>query len=365
MALSVAPVQNPNFTGLGSGPQQNISGVISATPGSNGFAGLSQAAPGQPSAANTSASDPSFQNFINSQNALQSQTASLLQQQNALLREQATPAPVLNYQGILANAQAQASNPGSAVNQLYNSQLNNYLQNEGAQQSLAQKQNQLSVQQAQQGLANTQANLSQEQQFTGQQAGLNLGNIGNQQQAYEQNQGIQGEQNLSALRQQLGQSNLGASGLGQQQEFQQNLTRQVQESQQENTFQFQRNSELLSEQNTFANIAQSGKYAQQQESGQEGQANLDLSKFLQQAAYSEQTARQSLAQWQQNAQFAAAQNAAAQQVSQFIQSYKNNPLLYSKAMQAYSGLTGGTAQPELPNLQSVVAWTQQLPQPPA
>lgn len=304
----------------------------------------------------------SNQSLINSTNqglqrdqALQQQTAGLLQQQNALLREQATPAPVLNYQSILSNAQAQANNPKSAVNQLYQSQLNKYLQNEAAQKTLAEQQKQLGVTQAQQGLANTQAQLGQQQQYTGEQTAMDLGNISNQQNAYQQTQGIQGEQNLSTLRQQLGQGNIGASGLGQQQEFMQNLTRQVQESQQENSFQYQRNTSLLNESNTFANIAQSGKYAQQEEAGKEGQANLDLSKFLQQAAYSENQSRVSLKQWQQNARTASAQNAAAQRVSQFIQSYRNNPTLYSKAMQAYSGLTGAVSQPELPNLQSVNA----------
>lgn len=292
------------------------------------------------------------QNFLNQQQAA---TQALLQQQNAYLRMQATPAPTLNYQSILANAQAQASSPDSAVNQLYQSRLNSYLQNAAAQQKLAQQQQQQTVSQAQSGLANTQAQLGQQQQYTGQQTALDLGNIQNQQTAYEANQGVQGEQSLAALRQQLGQSGTGASGIGQQQEFQQNLARQISEGQQESSFQYQRNTQLLSESNTFAQIAQAGKYAQTQEGEKESQANLDLNKFLQQAAYAQTQAETQLSQWQQNAQFAAAQNAAAQQVSAFINSYKNNPLLYSKAMQAYSGLTQGTTQPELPNLQTVNA----------
>lgn len=317
---------------------------------------------GAPSGISLSSGSGSMQNYINQTqdflnqiNSSQAATQSLLQQQNAYLRMQATPAPVLNYQGILANAQAQAANPNSAVNQLYQSQLNNYLQNAAAQQKLAQQQQQQSVTQAQQALANTQAQLGQAQQYTGQQTALDIGNIGNQQRAYEANQGLQGEQSLAALRQQLGQSGTGASGIGQQQEFQQNLARQIQEGQQESSFQYQRNTSLLGEQNTFAQIAQSGKYAQTQEGEKESQANLDLNKFLQQAAYFQTQAEAELSQWQQNAQFAAAQNAAAQQVSQFIQSYQNNPLLYNKAIQAYSGLTQGVGQPQLPNLQVVNA----------
>lgn len=315
--------------------------------GSGGYGGLSNNVTNN----NATSNAQSLAQF----NQLSSQTQSLLAQQNALLREQATPAPVLNYQRILANAQAQAANPNSASNQLYNKYLNNYLQNEAAQQGLAQSQFAQSQKMAQEALANTQANLGQQQQYVGQQTGLNLGNIQNQQTGYEATQGIQGEQNLSNLRSQQGQSGLTGSGMAQQQEFQQNLGRQVQETQQENTYQFQRNSELLSESNTFANIAQSGKYAQQQEAGQEGQAQLDLNKFLQQAAYAEQTARMDLSQWQQEAQFAEARNAAAQQVSSFIQSYQKNPLLYSKAMQAYSPLTQGISQPGLPNLPGVSA----------
>jgi len=325
--------------------------VANYNPASGSATGIT--VPGSPS--NQSNLFSSANQVLQQGDALSAQTQSLLQEQNALLREQATPAPVLNYQGILANAQAQAANPNSASNQLYNQYLNQYLQNEAAQQSLAQQQQQQTVTQAQQGLANTQANLGQQQQYTGQQAALNLGNISNQQTGYEQTQGIQGEQNLASLRAQQGQSGLAGSGMAQQQEFQQNLTRQVQESQQENTYQFQKNSELLSESNTFANIAQSGKYAQQQEAGQEGQAQLDLNKFLQQAAYAEQTARTELGQWQQQAQFAQAQNLAAQQVSSFIQSYQKNPLLYSKAMQAYSPLTQSVGQPSLPSLPGVTA----------
>ena len=241
------------------------------------------------------------------------------------------------------------------MNQLYQKQLNTYLQNAAAQQKLAQQQQQQTITQAQQGLQNTQAQLGQQQQYTGQQTEMDLGNIANQQKYYEQNQGIQGEQNLAGLRAQQGQSGLAGSGLAAQQEFQQNLGRQIQENQQTNQFQYQRNTDLLSESNTFAQIAQSGKYAKQQEAGQEGQANLDLSKFLQQAAYAKNNAQQQLSQWRQTAQTAAAQNAAAQQVSRFIQSYRSNPLLYSKAMQAYSGLSQGVAQPELPSLQAVSA----------
>lgn len=303
----------------------------------------------------TSANQQFVNNAQTQANQFSAQTQALLQQQNALLRQQATPAPVLNYGSILANAQAQQTNPNSAVNQLYQSQLNNYLQNEAAQQKIAQSQNQLSVQNAQQQLANTQAQLGQQQTFTGQQTAQDIGNIANQQKYYEQQQGIASEQNLNALRQQQGQGGLAGSGIAGQQEFMQNLGRQIQENQQNNQYAYQRNSDLLSEANTFADIAQSGKYAQQEESGQEGQANINLSEFLQQAAYAENQTRMSLGQWQQQAQMAAASNAAAQQVQQFIQSYQNNPLLYSKAMQAYSGLTGAQQQPELPNLQSVNA----------
>lgn len=306
-------------------------------------------------AQNQAQQNAQFQQYMNSQNALTGQTQALLQQQEALLREQATPAPVLDYGKILANAQAQQSNPNSSVNQLYNQQLNNYLQNEAAQQTLAQKQQQQSIQQAQQGLSNTQAQLGQQQQYTGQQTAMDLGNIANQQTAYLKEQGLQGTQNVENLRTQAGQSGIAGSGLAGQQEFTQNLGRQMQENQQTEQYQYQRNTSLLNESNTFAQIAQSGKYAQQQEAGQEGQANLNLSKFLQQSAYAEQQTRQQLGQWQQTAQQAAAQNAAAQQVSQFIQSYRNNPLLYSKAMQAYSGLTGAQQQPSLPSLQAVNA----------
>lgn len=302
-----------------------------------------------------SPNDAAFNAYMKQQQGLTSQTQALLQQQNALLKEQATPAPVLNYGAILANAQAQANKPNSAVNKLYTQQLNNYLQNAAAQQKLAQQQQQLSVTQAQQGLQNTQAQLGQQQQYTGQQTEMDLGNIANQQKFYEQQQGMQGEQNLNALRAQNGQAGLAGSGLGAQSEFTQNLGRQIQENQQTNQFQYQRNTDLLSEQNTFAQIAQSGKYAKQTEAGQEGQANIDLSKFLQQAAYAKNQSQQSLQQWRTQAETAAAQNAAAQQVSRFIQSYKSNPLLYSKAMQAYSGLTQGGSQPELPGLQTVNA----------
>lgn len=322
----------------------NLEGTIGNAPG--GFS-----APAAPSSAQwTATNGPANSAIQQSQSNLDAGTQALIQAQNALLREQATPAPVLNYQGILSQAQAQQANPNSAVNQLYQSQLNNYLQNEAAQQQQAQQQQQLSIKTAQQQLQNTQAQLGQQQQYTGQQTGLQLGNIGVQQQQYQKQQGVTGEQNLASLRAQQGQSGLAGSGLAAGQEFQQNLARQISEGAQENQYQYQRNSALLNEQNTFAQIAQQGKYAQQAEAGQEGQANINLNKFLQQAAYSEQSARAQLSQWQQTAQMAAAQNAAAQQVSQFIQSYRNNPLLYSKAMQAYSPLAQGVAQPQLPNL---------------
>src|SRR5574337_924485 len=99
----------------------------------------------------------------------QAATQSLIQQSLAASRAAATPAPVLNYQSILANAQAQASNPNSQVNQLYQSRLNQYLQNAAAQQKLAEQQRQQSITGAQNELANTQAQLGQQQEFTGKQ----------------------------------------------------------------------------------------------------------------------------------------------------------------------------------------------------
>lgn len=269
------------------------------------------------------------------QQALNLERQSLLQQQ----------APTLNLNALQSAAQTQAQN---SVNPLYTSYMNNYLQGQAEAQANQRSANQLAIQGAQSSFGNTQAQLAQQQQYAGQNTALTLEEQQAAAQNREQNAGLAFDQQRQQLEQQIGSSGMGASGLGQRLVWQARNAANIAETQAQKGDVFNRNSALLNENNTFAQIAQSGKYAATQEAQAESGANLDLNEFLQQSAYNGNQFQQDLSQWKQTALGAATQNYMAQGVTNALQPYSNNPALFQAGLKAYAPYLNTENIPSLP-----------------
>lgn len=260
------------------------------------------------------------------------------QASNAALQAALAPgvAPTLNLNAINAAAQQSAQNN---VNPLYTSYLNQYLQQESANQQAAQSQNQLNLQGSQSALGNTLAQNTLAQQAAASSNALTQGNINAQQTNYELDSGNAQNQKLQALQQNVGQGNLGASGLGQQQIYNAENAKNTADAQQRGTFQYQRDTNNLSTQDTFAQLAQSSQYAGTAEGEQESQFNFNLNDYLRQAAFNDAQYKEQLSASQQQAITAQTQQYQAQAVQQALQAAtpvgsKN----YVAGIQAYGNL---------------------------
>lgn len=261
--------------------------------------------------------DAKIQSNANSINQSNQQFATLMGQIKA---EQAANAPgvapTLNLNSIQTAAQQAAK---KNVNPLYSSYLNQYLQQETANKQAANAQNKLNVQSAQTGLQST---LAQNQLAQTQAAGSNQltqNNIGAQQTNYELASGNAQNQKLDALQQNVGQGNLGASGLGQQKIFEAENARNAADAAQRGQFQYQRDANNLSTQDTFAQLAQSSKSAVTAEGQQEQQFNFNLNDYLRQAAYNDSQYKQANEASRQQALTAQSQQYQAQAVQKALQ----------------------------------------------
>lgn len=289
--------------------------------------------------------DTSFSNPLSSQlasnqagiNQSQDQYGKLLQQILATERSlsQKPLAPTLDYNAIQANAKAAAT---ANVNPLYTQKLNEYLQNEAAAKTEQQNANQLAIQSAQSSLQNTLGQNQIAQGTAEQKNALNVGNINQQESNYQTNQGTSFDMKRRALQESLGAGNLTASGVGQQQLWQAENLRHVEEAQQTGQFQYNRNMANLEKSNTFAQLAQSGEYAKTQEGQAEAKANFDLNSYLRQASYEEEKFREENEQQKQADILNQTNEASKQQVAQFVAQFKNNPAIYNAALNAYGGL---------------------------
>lgn len=293
------------------------------------------------------------QAFINSQTSETNQNASAisaLEKSIQSLENADVPgiAPSLNLNSINAQAQASASN---TVNPLYTQYMNQYLQEEAANQQAAQAQNTLNLQGEQASLGNT---LAQNQLAQNTAAGTNAltqGNINAQQQNYQLTTGDAQNQKLQAIGDSIGSGNLGASGLGQQQIYEAENARNVADAAQSGQFQYQRDTSNLSTQDTFAQLAQSSAYATTGEGEQEAQTNFNLNDYLRQAAYNDSQYTQALSASQQQAITATTQQNEATAVQQQLAAL--NPTgskNYAAGESAYSNvLNPSLSLPTAPN----------------
>lgn len=259
----------------------------------------------------------SNQAFINNGNAANNQAAQLYQQILALEKANAPGvAPTLNLNAL--NAQAQSKAQGT-VNPLYTQYMNQYLQEEAANQQSAQSQNTLNLQSEQASLGNTLAQNTQAQNYAGQQNAATQGNINAQATNYQLNSGNAQNAKIQTLQQAAGQGGLGSSGYGQQQLYNAENAKNIADAQQQGQFQYQRNTSNLSTEDTFAQLTQSSAYAKTGEGEQEAQTNFNLNDYLRQASYNDSQYKQALAASQQQAITATTQQNEAQLVQQQLQ----------------------------------------------
>jgi len=236
-------------------------------------------------------------NDVNQTNNSSNQISSLLQSIQSEEQANVPGTPIsLDVNALQGQANAAAQN---TVNPLYTQYMNQYLQEEAANQQAAQAQNTLNLQGEQSGLANTlQTNQIGENTAAATNA-LTQGNIGVQQQNYQLQTGQAQNQKLAAIGSSIGSGNLGASGIGQQQLWQAENSRNIADAAQSGQFQYDRNSSNLSAEDTFAQLAQSSAYAQTAEGQQEAQTNFNLNDYLRQAAYNDQVLAPEMAETQE------------------------------------------------------------------
>jgi hypothetical protein len=342
-------------TPTGSSAVQNASGTATIQPATGsatiqpaagtaaigGVAGVNAVNPSTGTSASSAANPYLNQNTTN-------QIDQLLQSIQSM--EQANlpgVAPTLNLNALNSQAQSQAQN---TVNPLYTQYMNEYLQNEAANQTAAQSQNTLNLQQEQAALGNTLAQNTLAQQYAGSQNAATQANINAQASNYQLNAGNANNVKMQVLQQSLGSGGLAGSGYGQSQLWQAENMRNAADAQQQGQFQYQRNTSNLSTQDTFAQLAQSSQYAQTGETEQEAQTNFNLNDYLRQAAANDQAYTQSLQSWQQQAQTSTAQNLLAQEVQQQLQGYSGKT--YAAGEQAYAPQLTTTSAPAAPDIAS-------------
>jgi len=262
-----------------------------------------------PTPAATPAPTNTTQNIINQSNQEETTIANLLKTIQA--QEQADAPgviPSLNLNAINAQAQSQAA---STVNPLYTQYLNQYLQEQSANQQAATAQNQLNIQGEQTGLQNTLEQNQLQESAAANTNALQQANINIQQQNYQLATGNAQTAKIQAIGQSIGSGNLGASGEGQQQLWQAENARNVADAAQSGQFQYQRNTSNLSAEDTFEQLAQNSLYAQTAEGEAEAQTNFNLNDYLRQAAYNDTQYQEALQASQQQALTATTQNLEA------------------------------------------------------
>jgi hypothetical protein len=287
--------------------------------------------------ATTAQSVAASQQGINqAQTQANSETATIANLLKSIQAEEQANAPgnpiSINTNALQAQANASAQN---TVNPLYTQYLNQYLQTLGAaagssdtgtlQNAInaynpnsltyntglngsAEQQSALNIASEQSSLQNTLAQNLNSENAASQTNALTQGNINTQQQNYQLTTGNAQNAKLQAIGQSIGSGNLGGSGLGQQQIYEAENTRNVADAAQSGQFQYDRNTSNLSTQDTFAQLAQSSAYATTGEGEQQQQTNFNLNDYLRQAAANDTATQESLAQSQQNALTAQEQN---------------------------------------------------------
>lgn len=256
-----------------------------------------------------------------------------------LAQEQANaPGTAANINLNALNAQASGT-AANTVNPLYTQYLNQFLQEEAANQQAATAQNTMNIQGEQSSLGNTLAQNQLQENAAASTNALTQGNINAQQQNYQLQSGNAQNQKLQAIGQSIGSGNLGASGIGQQQIYQAENAKNTADAAQLGQFQYQRDTGNLSTQDTFAQLAQSSSYATTAEGQAETQTNFNLNDYLRQAANNDALYQQAAEGLHQTALSAQTWNTEANLIQQQIQAQTGgNGKNFAASEQAYGNL---------------------------
>lgn len=322
MALSVAPVNNPTFTGLGNAPQQKITSVGVATPGSNGFASLNgltlhQAGP----VAGAAPADP---------NAALIQ--SLIAQANAA--NQKVYAPALDTNSIYSQANANAN---ANVNPYYTKLLNDFVGQQATARTQQQQQTATNIQNLQDQLTNLQAGNTVTGKRATEDTATKEAQAAQVADQAQQDQGTQFNTDRNALAAKEAGAGLTGSGLSGGAQATAQQTHDITEQRQAETDQATKDATELAKARTFEDLATSNKIGAQTETKGETQANFDLNNFITGQSTDLTNEQNTLEQQRQSALASERQNQTKILVSNFINSI-SNPAQRQAAYSAYGSL---------------------------
>lgn len=326
MALSVAPVNNPTFTGLGNAPQQTITHVGVATPGTNGFASLN--GPALQVAQSGAA-------VSNAQTQANNQTSQI----NALLAEiaksnQKVYAPALNTSAIFNQANSTAN---ANVNPYYTKLLNDFVGQQATAKQQQQQQTDFNIQNLKDQLTQTlQANTVTGGRAT-EDAATSEANAALATDNRQVDQGTQFNTDRNALAVKEAGAGLTGSGLAAGAQATAQQAHDTTETRQAQADQEAKNATELTKARTFEDLATSGTLATSTEGKGETQANFDLNKFITGQGADLQNEQQQLEQQRQGALASERQNQTKILVSNFINSIAN-PAQRQAAYSAYGSL---------------------------
>lgn len=316
--------------------------------GSITFGSTPQYTPGQVASGNIPvnigpAPAPYMQNMPSSTRDFQvtdpnaAQTAALIAQSNALLAQfkaqQSAIAPDLNLGSVYNQARGSAE---SAVNPYYTKQLQDFQAQQAAEKATQQQQTQTNIQNLQQQLQDTLQGNAITGARTTQDVATQEQQIAQKADRTQQDQGTQFDQARIAQAKQLASQGLTTSGLGQQQAFQSEAGRNLQETRQAQDVAQQNQAQELLKTRTFEDLARSGTLATQAETKGETQQNFDLNKYIQGQGFALNQQKDTLEQQRLSRVGQETQSQAKMLVNQFIQSIAD-PAQRQAAVQAYGG----------------------------
>lgn len=322
-ALSVQPVNNPTFTGLGTPPAQTISSVGYAVPGQNGAPTLYPASSPAPVSA-----------AVTANNSLQDQTTALLAQIQALTNAQQRQvyAPALDFASINAQARAAAE---ANVNPYYTKQLNDFLAEQSAKTSQEQAASAQNIQDLKDTLTNTlSANQTAGDRAT-QDTATNEDQINQGADQFQTDSGTQFASDRIAQAKDLAAKGL-TGGLGAQQEEAAAGAHDTTEARATATSDQAKQAQELLKSRTFEDLATSGSLATQAETKGENAVNVSLNDFLQNTGYDTQNEENTLEQQRLAAVSTEQSNQSKLLVNNFINSIAD-PAQRQAALTAYGG----------------------------
>lgn len=244
---------------------------------------------------------------------------------NALIQQQLQQS-YLPYFDILGNYNQAKGAAAGVVNPLYQAKLNDYL-----------KQEQVNKERKQADFATTNTQLEDalktaleasgiSRDRTSQDVASNLGLIANQEQNFQQDTGLNFDRARSALSGNVAQAGLTTSGLGAQQQADQQFQRNTTEGRQVQAFDTQKQAQNLLKTRTFEDLGRADVQVNKQVGQQKDAVKLDLDRYLQDLATQEAQTRNDLDLQRLGAIAAETQNQERLGVNRFLSTLRGSAL---------------------------------------